>query len=99
MQAGLATAVAASLPALADADDTLHTLARKKGLRFGTALGARGFWDPRYLELVESQCGIVVPENELKMAVLQPKPGEFRFEPAEKILAFAESHDMLTRGH
>ncbi len=100
MQAGLATALAASAsPARAHEDDSLHALARRKGLRFGTALGARGFSDARYLELIEAQCGMVVPENELKMTVLQQKPGEFRFEPAEKVLAFAESRDMLTRGH
>ncbi len=99
LQAGAAAALAASSPAPAGSGDTLHVLARKKGLRFGTALGARGFWDPLYLDLVAAQCGIVVPENELKMTVVQRQPGEFRFEPAEKILGFAESHDLRTRGH
>jgi endo-1,4-beta-xylanase len=40
-----------------------------------------------------------VPENELKMPVIQPTPGEFRFERAEALLTFAEGAGMLMRGH
>jgi endo-1,4-beta-xylanase len=79
--------------------DSLESLARAKGLRFGTAIGGRGLADPRYLELVRSQCGVLVPENALKMPMVQPKPGEFNFERAEPLLAFAETNQMLTRGH
>ncbi len=80
-------------------DESLNTLARKKGLRFGSALGSRGFADAKYLELIQAQCGILVPENELKMTLLQRNAGEYRFEPAERIVAFGESHDMQVRGH
>ena len=79
--------------------DSLEALAHSKGFHFGTALGNRGLADPRYLELVRSQCGVVVPENALKMPAIQPVPGEFHFERAEALLAFAETNKMLTRGH
>src|SRR6188768_1193293 len=79
--------------------DSLESLARAKGFHFGTALGGRGLADPRYLELVRSQCGVIVPENALKMPMIQPVPGEFHFERAEALLAFAETNKMLTRGH
>jgi endo-1,4-beta-xylanase len=79
--------------------DSLESLARAKGFHFGTALSGRGLADPRYLELVRSQCGVIVPENALKMPAVQPLPGEFHFERAEPLLAFAESQQMLTRGH
>lgn len=65
----------------------------------GTALGTRGFVDAKYPELVQARCGILVPGNELKMSALQRNPGEYQFEPAEKIVAFAQNHDMLARGH
>jgi endo-1,4-beta-xylanase len=100
MQTGLAAALAAPVArATGTRDESLNALARKKGLRFGTALGARAFADPKYLALVGDQCGILVPENELKMGVVQRNPGEYRFEPAEKIVTFAESHEMPVRGH
>ena len=38
-------------------------------------------------------------ENELKMAFVQRSPGEFHFERAEALLAFAESQGLLMRGH
>jgi endo-1,4-beta-xylanase len=79
--------------------DSLESLAHAKGFHFGTALSSRGLADPRYLELVRSQCGVLVPENALKMPAIQPKSAEFHFEGAEELLAFAESHKMLTRGH
>ncbi|HLA71872.1 MAG TPA: endo-1,4-beta-xylanase [Steroidobacteraceae bacterium] len=104
LEAGLSVALAAA-PLRADelaseaGPDSLESLAHAKGLHFGTALSSRGLADPRYLELVRSQCGVIVPENELKMPAVQPAPGEFNFERAEALLAFAESNKMLTRGH
>jgi endo-1,4-beta-xylanase len=78
---------------------SLAMLARKKGMHFGTALSGRGIRDPQYSDLVQTQCDIVVPENELKMTVIQRNPGELRFDPAETFLQFAESHGLLARGH
>ena len=102
LQAGAGVAGAALLrpvPAAAPAESSLEGLARAKGLRFGTALGGRGLADPRYLELVRSQCGLIVPENELKMPIVQPAPGEFHFERAEALLTFATDNDLGMRGH
>lgn len=78
---------------------SLAELGRKKGLWFGSALSGRGLRDPNYLELIKAQCAIIVPENELKMTWIQREPAEFRFGPAEAVLQFAESHQLLTRGH
>jgi len=93
--AGMASAAIADTPAM----ESLDALARKKGLRFGSALSGRGLRDPNYLALVESQCGMLVPENELKMAFVQRAPGEFHFERAAALLAFAESRGLPMRGH
>src|SRR5688500_4391639 len=93
--AGMAAAAVADTPPT----DSLDALARKKGLRFGSSLGGRGLRDPNYLALIESQCGMLVPENELKMAFIQRTPGEFQFERAEVLLTFAEGRRLLMRGH
>ncbi len=99
--AGLAGATTGSLPALGanPAPESLAALGRKKGLWFGTALSGRGLRDPAYLELIANECAILVHENELKMTVIQRNAGEFNVEPAQKILAFADEHHLLARGH
>ena len=105
VQAGIAAAAASPLAIAAKSPgESLEVLARKKGLHFGTALGIRalGVRDPgdaKYLDLVRDQCGILVPENELKMTWIQRNAGEFRFEPAERVVAFGESNGMQVRGH
>jgi endo-1,4-beta-xylanase len=99
LQAGVAGALCGAV-ALADRpDDSLATLARAKGLRFGTALGTRAMADTRYLDLIRDQCGLIVPESELKMPAIQPLPGEFHFERADTLLSFAETNALAVRGH
>ena len=103
MQAGLAGAgfAAGPLPVFAAerAADSLEALAHAKGMHFGTALSGRGLKDPAYLELVRAQCGLIVPESELKMPIIQPQPGQFQFERADALLDFAAGNDLVTRGH
>ena len=103
LQAGLAGSglAAASLPAFATdpAPDSLEALARAKGFHFGTALGTRGLDDGPYLDLIRAQCGLLVPENELKMPILQPKPGAWDFARADRLLEFAATHELKARGH
>jgi endo-1,4-beta-xylanase len=83
----------------AAAGESLDQLARAKGLRFGTALSPRGMNNASLVNLIKTQCGVLVPENELKMTSVQPAPGTFRFDAAESMLAFAESNGLLMRGH
>jgi len=103
LQAGLAgqALAAGSLPLFAAelAPDSLEALARAKGMHFGTALSTRGLGDEKYLDLIRSQCGILVPENELKMPALQAKPGTWDFSRADRLLDFAAENGMKTRGH
>ena len=102
LRTGAAAALAgASVPAFAAASaDSLGALAHAKGMRFGTSLGGRSLTtDPRYLELIRTECGVIVPENELKMHAIQPKPGEFSFERGDALVEFAQANFLLVRGH
>ncbi|HVI99385.1 MAG TPA: endo-1,4-beta-xylanase [Sphingomonas sp.] len=100
---GLATygggARAASTP-------SLDAIARKSGRRFGSAVAwsapgadAGSFANPAYAALIERECGVLVPENELKWQALRPDSKTFAFDRADAILAYAERHGMATRGH
>ncbi|GGG78113.1 endo-1,4-beta-xylanase [Edaphobacter dinghuensis] len=55
--------------------------------------------DPALAELIVDQCGILVPESELKWCALRPTQYAFDFSQADALFAFAEKHQMLVRGH
>lgn len=55
--------------------------------------------DPALAELIVDQCGILVPESELKWRALRPTQYAFDFSQADALFAFAEKHQMLVRGH
>lgn len=111
MGLGAASAAVGVAPDLVRADErpsgpSLAALARAKGLRFGSAVGAGeagsltgAFDDPRYRQVLIDECGVLVPENELKWYVLRPDAKTFAFERADRIAAFAKAHDIALRGH
>jgi len=85
--------------------ERLDAQARKKGLRVGNAMGynsgTRGspFRDAGYRALMARECGLIVAENECKWQATQPRPGEFRFERADEMFAWAKKEGMRIRGH
>jgi endo-1,4-beta-xylanase len=57
------------------------------------------FADPQMRALFLSQCGIMVPENELKWYTVRPDPKTFDFERADLLMDFAHQHGLAMRGH
>jgi len=108
----LAAGLAGLIPACAstaggDESESLDAIARRKGMRYGNAIGIAGsgsraksrFHDERYRELMARECGVLVCENETKWQHLRPRPDVFRFEQADEMFAWARGHGMLVRGH
>ncbi|CAN7705422.1 endo-1,4-beta-xylanase [Pseudoduganella sp. LjRoot289] len=79
--------------------ETLNAIARRKGLRFGNAIGGRPFEDTAYRALMARECGVIVAENETKWQAIQARPGQFNFAAADKVFAWAKSEGMQIRGH
>jgi endo-1,4-beta-xylanase len=79
--------------------NSLNALAAQKGLAFGSCLGKDSFEDTRVRALMVEECGLLVPENELKWMALRPNPTTFDFTRADRILDFAAAHSMRVRGH
>lgn len=104
---GAALAAGAARPLLAHASvPGLNELAAAKGMRFGSCVawsvaGAdRGaFANPAYARLLERDCGILVPENELKWQWTRPGAARFDFSRFDPMLAYAEAQGMAMRGH
>jgi len=106
--AGAATA-AATLPLAAQATSVppgLNALARGRQMRIGSALAwsrpgadAGSFANPAYARLLERDCGLLVPENQLKWQATRPAPNRFDFTQFDAMLGWAEAHRMAMRGH
>jgi len=101
-----AAAVAAALlagrggaPGTQAASAPLRTQAAAQGLLYGSALGWPRLTDADYLERFGQECGILVPENELKWLALRPTPDTYDFSRADALAAYAADHGMLFRGH
>ena len=109
--AGLsAVAAVAASPAVARAGRPgatgLHQLAAARGLRFGSAIGygsegsATGsIGNLQYRAIIERECGMIVPENEMKWQAVRPAPDQFDFRAFDAIVRYAKSRDLAVRGH
>lgn len=95
--AGAAAIAAMPIAPLAQ-EESLKSIAARKGMRFGNALGYRDR-TPDYLALMARECGVIVAENETKWQALQPRPGAYKFEQADEMFAWARSQGMQVRGH
>ena len=98
LAAGTALAAAAPLAA-AKAPASLATLARAKGIRFGSTMGGANFQDPAYRALNAAQCGLIVPEGEMKWVATRPDAKSFDFRAADAIVGWAKANGMGVRGH
>jgi endo-1,4-beta-xylanase len=55
--------------------------------------------DKRYRELFAHEYDALTPENEMKMAFLQPRRGVFDFAAADALVAFAKANHKQIHGH
>jgi endo-1,4-beta-xylanase len=85
---------------------SLDSLARKSGRRFGSevAWGPPGadrgsFANPLYAAILERECELLVPENELKWQWSRPGPDKFDFRQLDAIADYATHHHFKLRGH
>jgi endo-1,4-beta-xylanase len=65
----------------------------------GTAASTRYLNNPALAALIAEQFDCLTAENEFKPMSLHPRPGEFRFTAADKIVDFAREHRMKVVGH
>ena len=80
--------------------------AAAKNMRFGSAVAwsspgadAGSFANPDYAALLEAECAILVPENELKWQSIRPSAASFDFARFDAMLDYAEDKGMAMRGH
>lgn len=82
----------------------LKELAADKDILFGaSARYNQVISDEQFAALFAQECSLLVPEWELKWSAgdhqLRPSPNEFDFSAADAMLNFAQTHNLLFRGH
>ena len=78
----------------------LKKRADAKGIIFGSAIRQDLLVsEPQLATSFAQQCGILVPEWELKWNILRPAPDKFDFSKADRLAQFARTYGMLFRGH
>lgn len=100
--ASAAAARAGAAPGALFSGPSLDALARAKGLRFGSATSVGqggGLANPDYAAVLLAECGLLVPENEMKMYAVRPNAQTFDFSRADRLMAFAAAHGLEVRGH
>lgn len=94
----LAAVLAAAF--LVSAEDALKDVFAGR-FRIGAAFGSRVYTGRAEGDraLVERHFNAITPENEMKPASLQPREGAFRFDVADRFVAFGETNRMKIIGH
>lgn len=90
-----------------DAENSIRHYAEQCGKNIGIAVatGDANFFsamndDSKVItQTVSSQFNMIVAGNEMKFDAMEPEQGNFKFETADKLVAFAEQHQMKVRGH
>jgi endo-1,4-beta-xylanase len=81
------------------APDSLRALASHIGLRIGTAVIPDDFTNPPSEAIVASQFSVLTPGNAMKWQLVEPTQGQFDWSGADAVVAFAQAHGQLVRGH
>src|SRR3954471_4768363 len=79
--------------------DSLRDLAAPIGLRIGTAIIPFDLDNADYAQIAGDQFSSVTPGNEMKWQVVEPTRGTYDWSGGDRLVAFAEAHDQLVRGH
>jgi endo-1,4-beta-xylanase len=80
--------------------DSLRALAARVGLRIGTAVNPDLLGtNAKYTQITAEQFSSLTPENAMKWESVEPTRGTYTWAQADKVVAFAEAHKQLVRGH
>ncbi len=103
---GSGAAPIASAPAPEPAATTsLNALAARTNRRWGSAVawnsGTTGgsIQNPDCTAIIKAECGVVVPENELKWQFIRPDANSFNFARMDDIVLWAQANGIPIRGH
>ncbi len=83
----------------------LDQIAQSGGRRFGSAVAwnpqgtGMAVTNPLYAEVLRAECGVIVPENEMKWQALRPSATTYDFAAMDAIAGWAQANSMDLRAH
>ncbi len=82
---------------------TLRQAAEARHILIGTAAAPRYLDEADYSAILGSEFSDLEPENQMKFQIIHPRAGDdlnsYDYKPADALADFAQSHNMLLRGH
>jgi endo-1,4-beta-xylanase len=85
---------------------SLNEAARTSGRRFGSAVAwappgtdTGSITNPRYARILQRECKLLVPENQLKWQWVRRSRDSFDFRAFDAIADYAQAHGFALRGH
>lgn len=84
--------------AVSSQDQPLRELAEAHGIYIGAAAQS-DLLEGDYAGVLSREFNLLTTEWETKMCVTHPTPSTYDFERTDKLLAFADEHQMIVRGH
>lgn len=81
------------------AAQSLRQEADRAGILVGTAVNVAYLSEPAYTGILAREFNMIEPEDAMKWAVIRPDEKTFNFLDADRLVAFAEAHGMVIRGH
>jgi endo-1,4-beta-xylanase len=78
----------------------LRDVAAQKGVSYGCATTTQHLLrDAAFNAAFAKQCGVLVPETEMKMSTIAVAPQVYNFAPVDWLTVYAQRHGMSMRGH
>jgi endo-1,4-beta-xylanase len=100
------SAPAPTPPATGVPQPGLNAIAAQRGRKFGSAIAstpgttnAGSIQNADYTAIIKGECGIVVPENEMKWQAVRPAPTVYAFDRMDEIVRWAQQNVLAVRGH
>jgi len=79
---------------------SLREEAQKKDILIGSgAINPDYLNDTRFAAVLAEQFNSLSPENEMKWVFLNPAEGQYNWQTIDRLVDFAEHHDMVVKGH
>lgn len=78
---------------------TLRQAADRAGLLIGTAVRPAQFSEPAYASTLAREFNMVEAEDAMNWWVLRPDRATYDFTQGDRVVAFAQAHNMKVRGH
>lgn len=79
--------------------NSLRDLAAQSDFHIGAAVYTYHLDDPVHVETFSREFNMLTPENEAKFCEVQPQQGQFDFRKFDRLVTFAQQHNMAVRGH